>query len=265
MAVIIPFPVEDELHISASSVRVLHECMREYYFKYIQGIPRESVPEGMVMGSAIHKALAYFYLVLKQDGEDTPLGVLTDIVDEYLDKEEMPELKEEAGRLIKTFTEQGLHPSPKEILAVEQKFSLPLMDPETGENLTTVIGFWDLVTRNSDGSITVTDHKVVKRNDKAKATSPDLQMALYSWAAKQVFGATTVHLQYQDIIKNKTPKVDIKPITRTNPSSEETDAVQTLRSSNALVGLLVDQSNVEELMFPKKSWRCAGCGFRGRC
>jgi len=263
-ATIIPFPANEEIHISASAVNTLHECMREYYFRYVQGLPREQTSEPMVLGKAIHEALSYFYLVLKQDRELVPLEVLKEMTSAHLEKHDLTEHSEEAHRVLDVFYADGLRPEPETILAVEQKFSIPLLDANTGEILTHVVGFFDLVTANPDGSITVTDHKIVARNDKAKAESPDLQMALYSWAARQVFNAEVIHLQYQDVIKTKTPKLDIKPITRTDPIAEEHAALETIRSANALIGLLVDQSNVEQLMFPKRSWRCAGCGYRER-
>ncbi|MDA3862835.1 MAG: PD-(D/E)XK nuclease family protein [Deltaproteobacteria bacterium] len=262
MADIINFPVEEKIHISASAVNKLHGCMRDYYYKYVAGIPRESTPDAMLLGIALHRALSYFYLVLKQDKEECSLEVLQEVVNGKIEDEE---LQKEATRLLELFLKDGFKPDPEQIVAVEQKFELPLHDPETGELLSTVVGYWDLITRNKDESLTITDHKIVKRNNKAKAEAPDLQMALYSWATKNNFGAEKVNLQYQDIIRNKTAKHDIKQITRQDPQKEEADALTQLRSANNLISVLVAQDNVKELMFPNKSWRCKNCTYREIC
>jgi hypothetical protein len=76
--VINPVPQDESLHLSASSISTLIECPREFLYHYIQGQPPQDTGASLILGSAVHEGLAYFYNSLKQS--DTELS-LTELVD----------------------------------------------------------------------------------------------------------------------------------------------------------------------------------------
>ncbi len=61
------------LHVSASSLRVLRECPRQFLLQYLQGHRRERLSSRMVLGTAVHAALERFYRAV-MDGVAEPDG-----------------------------------------------------------------------------------------------------------------------------------------------------------------------------------------------
>ncbi len=263
------------LHISASALRTLHDCPREWFYRYVEGAPREHVPAGMVLGKAIHKALAFFYRCLR-DGDGAAFDDIVPIAAssilsavastprvQFRHGEDASTLVELASRLLEAFINDGYRPA--RVIAVEQPFSLPVVHPETGE-LTAyeerIVGAIDLIAEDG-GHVVVVDHKTASRADKEKAKRPDLQMALYSIAAKEMLGVERVDLRYQNVIKTKSAKVDVQDIQRTE--HDEAEAIEAVTSGLELIHVAVAHPEGKRLMGRRRSWRCKECSYRRRC
>lgn len=264
------------LHISASALRVLQECPREWWLRYVEGVPREDVSAGIVLGSAIHEALAAFYRGLRDDdppGLETLLGVASASITSAIDSElpvlfregdDEHSLRELAARLLEAFVREGFRPA--RVLAVELPFGLPVVHPETGEVLPyeeRIVGAIDLIAEDADGTIVVVDHKTAARADKEKAKRADTQMSLYAIATKKLLGIDEPDLRYQNLIKTKTARVESQEISRGD--RDETEAIEAVASGLELINLAVAHPNGKGLMGRRRSWRCKECSYRRRC
>ncbi len=265
------------LHISASALRTLHECPREWWFRYVEGAPREDVPASLVLGTAIHKALAFYYRCLRDGAAPVSADELVSIATVSIGREmdrDVPVLFRDgqdlhtitgiAARLLCAFVDHAYRPAT--VLAVEEPFSLSVVNPNTGEDLPfdeQIVGAIDLVAQNDEGTVIVVDHKTAARTDKNKARRPDLQMALYSIAAKEMFGVEQVELRYQNVIKTKVAKVEQQIVDRVEHA--EVEAIEAVVSGLELINLAVAHPNGKRLMGRRRSWRCGNCSYRQRC
>lgn len=268
---------QQDLYVSASALKTLDACGRQYWYHYVQGVPAEDVPARMVLGSAIHKALSIAYHHLR-DGEPVPvLNTLVSVAGAaitaavastpavHFDAGSGPgELVEEATRLLTAWAEQGYRPA--RVIAVEVPFNLPLMHPETGEVLPFeehVVGALDLVVAEDNGTVVVVDHKITSRLDRQKTEQPDLQMSIYAWAAEQMFNVDKVGLRYQDIVRTKTAKVEVQEVVRI--PHDEAEGIEAVASGLEVLHLALSHPKGKRLMGRRRSWRCKECGWRRHC
>ncbi len=269
-----PVPQDEGLHLSASSISTLIECPREFLYHYIQGQPPQDTSAALVLGSAVHEAIAFWYNSVKQSGTEPSLNELVEVASAAIDApqrapisfkkgESIESLKSQASAMLAAFLATGYRPS--HILAVELKFAMPLVNPFTGETLPEVLlGTFDLVEERN-GQIVVTDHKTAARIDADKVAAPDTQMALYSLAAKTLFDVDDVSLQYQFLTKSASPSVTLQTITRTDPAKEERGALTLAASASTIISLALTHPH-PQLVLPKhRTWRCPTCGYRSLC
>jgi len=265
-----------DLHVSVSALRTLDGCPRQWLYRYVVGCPAEDVSARLVLGSAVHRALALFYTAL-QSGEEPPLDHLIGVAGAAISQslasgtpvlfgagEDAEGLVNEARRLLGTFVDQGYR--PVRVLGVERPFALELTHPETGEVLgfeEKLIGAIDLLAEDADGRAVVVDHKISSRADATKAERADLQMAVYAWATKQILGVDEVGLRYQDVLRTKAAKVVLQDVQRS--PHDEAEALEAVAAGLDLVHLAVGSRNARRIMGRRRSWRCKDCGWRRRC
>ena len=263
------------LHISASALRTLHECPREWWYRYVEGVPREHVPVGIVLGKAVHEALALFYRGLR-DGYDVSLDELVDVATAsilraaeydppvlFRDDESAETIADLAARLLAVFVEDGYR--PERVVAVEVPFGLPVIHPGTGEVMPyeeRIVGAIDLIAEDG-GQVVVVDHKTAARTDQERAKRADLQMAVYSIAARDMLRIEQVELRYQNLVKTKIAKVGLQQIQRTE--HDEAEAIDAVASGLELIHVAVAHPEGKRLMGRRRSWRCKECGYRRRC
>jgi putative RecB family exonuclease len=268
---------EIDLYVSASALRTLESCPRQWWYRYLQGLKPQDVSARLVLGGAVHKALAHLYMHLMAGDTEPSLDDLVGVAGASIVKtaasdppvlfgdDESPEmLVQEAKRLLETFVEQGYRPA--KVLAVEKPFSLPIIHPQTGEVLDfeeQVVGAIDLIAQEDDGTVAVVDHKVVARADPTKAARADNQMATYAMAARELLGVDNVTLRYQNLVKTKTAKVVMQDIQR-NPN-DEVEVVEAVASGLTLINVAVGHPDGKLLMGRRRSWMCKDCGWRRRC
>ena len=60
----VPTTQRAALHVSVSQIRTFQICPRRYQFRYVLGATPEHVSSNLVLGSAVHSALAGYYLAL---------------------------------------------------------------------------------------------------------------------------------------------------------------------------------------------------------
>ena len=177
-----------ELHVSVSQVKTYLICPRKYELRYVRGLQPESRALALVFGSAIHEALAAFYVALQTDTEPAPEHIIT-VFGDALDAEcrEGPEvdegkttvgeIKDKGIALLRLFHEQVERPD--KVLAVEQPFTMDLTDPRSGqvieEQFTGVI---DAIIE-MHGQRVLVEHKTAARKWSQDQLEHDLQISAY--------------------------------------------------------------------------------------
>lgn len=256
------------IYLSASGLRTLEECPREFWLRYVRGLPREDLPPAMVLGSAVHAALATFYRSLR-DGVAVPdvaaMLVVAAAEIEAAVAGAVPvafeggmtadDLVAEAERMLVAFGPLAF--VPERVLAVEESFAVQLGDG--GEEL---VGVFDLVVEH-EGELWVIDHKVTKRSGVPRSTLEDRQLALYAWAAGELFGNETVRVFHQALVRTKVPKVELVEVPR--DERDEVEVGEALTAGFRFVELALASSDPRLLFSRRRNWRCDRCGHREAC
>ena len=266
-----------QLHVSASSLRTLLECPREFYYRYIRGFPRQDHPARMLLGTAVHKALAEFYACLKNNRPEPNLDTLVclagtsiaatvvgDIPIKFDDGEDPTDLVKEAERVLEAFLRDPFR--PHKILGVELRVSLALAHPDTGESPyeEALTAIFDLVIEDEAGVVYVIDHKITARFAPPKSTRFDLQLGLYAFAATELFPSTEpVRLAHHVLVRAKTPRVEVVDIPRAKNDSAE--AIEAAFSGLELIHVAVTHPEPLRLLGRHRSWRCGSCSYRRQC
>jgi len=173
------------INMSYSRLNTYEMCASKYYYTYIQKEERVFGPAA-TLGNIIHNTL-----------EDTVGGPLTEeILFErmhhhrgVLDPEhQIDKVLMDAGReMVLEFIDR--HEDEKfDILGKELPFELVI-----GSAL--IIGYIDLVTKDANGTIRITDYKSGKWEVAAKRIHEDLQVGLYALAASLMYPDTPVYAE----------------------------------------------------------------------
>jgi putative RecB family exonuclease len=168
------------MNLSYTRVETYLDCPQRYKFKYVDRIHEEPRPE-LEFGKLIHKILEFIH---------DPRNLTIPGVDLVMEKYEqswasLPEVEglepyRQVGREMLRNYYSAHVPGPDEVLAVEQKFRLPMDDHR-------LVGVMDRVDRTADGTIVITDYKTSKR----LPTQPDLarnkQVVIYHHSAGKLY------------------------------------------------------------------------------
>ncbi len=267
----------ERLHVSASAVSTLQECPRRFWYHYVVGAEEEHVASSLVLGKAVHRALALHYRSLRDEERTPELNELVSIAGSvivqaaasspgvlYREGEDAGSLVEQASRMLTVFRDEGYR--PVRVLAVELPFSTPLVHPRTGEVLAYdehIVGAIDLVAEEAGGEVVVVDHKTVARSDAQRAHRVDVQMAVYSGVAKAHFAAESVRLRYQQLVKTKVAKVEMLEVK--GEANDVAQSMEAVASAIEFIQVAVAHPRGKLLMGRRRSWKCRDCPSRRRC
>lgn len=167
--------------ISASKLKMFEKCPKQYYNKYVLGLPMKEWTAAH-MGHAIHTAIQAHLT-----RSENPLYVFTQAYNALteestaVDRRKIPDYKRLGISLIQQIKWDELTPRIDFFGPfVEREFFLPY--PNETAPLVYIQGIIDLVT-NKD---VVIDHK--SSRELPKDLSGDLQFVIYHWAIKELFG-----------------------------------------------------------------------------
>lgn len=268
--------MKSDLHVSAASLRLLESCPRAWSYRYLLGHPAEDTAPNLVLGRAVHAALARWFESHRDGTPEPALEEMQEVAfDVIADAErgsvpilvgnEDEDLRVETARLLTAFAQQPWR--PRRVVAVEAPFSLALTHhPVTGEAFSfeeQVTGVFDLVVEDEDGALAVVDHKTGKRMPVAEGGF-DLQMAVYAWAAERIYKpGRQVRLYHHVLTRTKTVKVELRVIP--TEVANVTEGVEAVVSGVELIHTAVSHPNPVRLLGRRRSWRCGSCSFRRRC
>lgn len=260
--------VFDELHVSVSQIKLFILCSRAFEFRYRIGLSPEHIPVPLAFGTAIHSGLATYYERILETGTP-PMAAEIDQAfrDSWASATSGPiplQVTEDEGddgahvdkgvAMLRAFHQYASTAGPVTVKSVEQRFSVPLFDPETGEVLEERLsGVVDLIVEE-DGRNVVIDHKSSAKKYGADQLRYDFQLTAYQLAAREL-GLGDVGLRFQIITKTKKPAVYAEDVRRDR--QDEADFL------SLAVGVLkaIDAG----ISFPLRGWQCRSCPFQSAC
>ena len=254
-------------HISFSQVNTYLICPLRYRFQYIDREEWQFKPAALTLGSAIHAAIEKYY-TNHLESKRTSLTDLQDIFDTrlYQDCAEV-EMKFKTGKDPVEIQQQGHamldcfleNVTPGDVLGVEEKFTLNVVDGETGETLDVpLVGRVDLIERTEDGNIVFVDYKTASTRYSEDSVQRNLQLTAYSLWAREAYSTEkneVIHLRFDVLLKNKTP-LHLKYQTQRTYQ----DAQRFVRML-----LMISEAIREEHFYPNPGWQCADCPFKVAC
>ena len=250
-------------HWSYSSVNQYLRCPLQFYFERVLKIPRSGISSGMLLGSAVHNALAVYHRALQSSEAIRWQQIRQELLEtwilreqhelvEYKSNESRDDLLDLGGALLQLYLKE---PPPKDIVQVEQPMMVPIHNSE-GEYLETpLMAIADLITRDEGGSLKVQEFKTSGRAYGAFEVEQSLQATCYVNAAWEVFGEWA-SVEYDVLVKTKTPKVQ-----RLKTSRNEDD----LRRLGDVVEHVERAVNANVFYPVETPMNCSTCSYRQQC
>jgi putative RecB family exonuclease len=249
-------------YLSASRITQYLMCPLKYRLVYVDRVDPDFLPSNLVLGSCIHSAIEGFYHNW-QEGIRMEAGEVINLFDDYFKagtdgKTLEPGCDREAVKnigksLLQVFARDV---QPAEVVGIEEKFRIPLVDLDTGEVITDLLGVFDLIELDSEGTPVVIDHKTAAKRYSDADLESNLQLTAYGLASRELHKIDgPVLLRIDAMIKNKTPVFDQKFSIRTI----ETDRKFFKLASDIL------QAMESGAFFPNTGWQCGSCQVRSFC
>ncbi len=205
---------KDRDYISFSAIRAYQACPLKYFFKYVAGLPEESVAATLIFGTAIHRAIEHHYRELLAGNAPPTVAAM---IEEYsagwqdregtqirFGKEETrQDLDETAKRMLAAFAVSSLAKPTGRILAVEETLR-GLVIP----GLPDLLGRLDLIIE-TDAELVISDWKTSRSRWTAEqAEDATEQLLLYAELALDFAPGKRVRLEFVVLTKTKEVAVD---------------------------------------------------------
>jgi putative RecB family exonuclease len=249
-------------HTSYSALNQYLRCPLQYYFERILKLPRPTQGSGLVLGSAIHAALADYHLGLQHRQPISIDDVRKIFVAAWSAREVERRVQYRAGEARADLIATGVSlletyirgPEPQGIVAVERPMLVPLSNSR-GEYLEKPLAtVLDLLTRDEQG-LTIHEFKTSGRAYSESEVALSLQPACYANAVLQKHGEWA-RIEYAILIKTKAPRLQRLPTSRTQQDIERLgDIVEN-----------VERAVAQKTFFPIETpLNCSGCPYRQPC
>ncbi len=250
-------------HWSYSSVSQYLKCPLQYYFERVVKLPRKGTTDAQVLGSAVHSALATHHRQL-QAGEATTAGSIRqaylDAWDSLIRDNQVVALggkpldnsRDLGLALVEVYLEQ---PPSGTIIAVESPMMAPIANSRGDYLQKPVMIVADLVSRQEDGTLQITEIKTSGRAYSESEVATSLQPTFYANALYETTGEEPA-VEFTVLVKTKVPKVQKIQAIRTTSDFG--------RSGNIIEA--VERSINAESFYPIESpLNCSGCSFYREC
>jgi len=250
-----------EKYLSFSRIRTYQNCPLRHYFRYVAGLPEDTVSASLVFGSAVHASLEHHFRELLIGNSPPDIGQLLTAYDAEwenrtneisLGRDDDPgKLRDTARRMLTAFQSHALSQPTGQILAVEESLSGELLP-----GLPPLLGRVDLIVETPDELI-ISDWKTSRSR----------------WSPEQVEDASEQLLLYADLARDFAPgkpiRTQIAVLTKSKETSIEQfsqrfDAIRLARTKR-VIGR-VQQAIDNEVFYPAPSpMSCGSCPFREPC
>ena len=200
-------------YLSHSAVSTYQSCPLKYYFRYVAGLPEETVSAALVFGGAIHQATEAHFRALLQ-GEPAPS--LDELIEAYRqpwsehDGQEVQyarnsgreQLDDLAHRMLTAFVDSDVAQPNGRILGIEEELTGELL-PDVPDLLARI----DLLVETDD-AVVLTDVKTARsRWSSDQVTASAGQLLLYQELVRPLATGKPLRLEFAVLTKTKSPEV----------------------------------------------------------
>jgi len=236
-----------------------------FKYRYVKRRKSAFRESALVLGSAVHGALAEFYRILQRENRRVSQAEMEGLFrvawKEQMDMalpvalgngETLAQLFETGLCMIQAFWKSA--PLPRKVLAVEDPWELDISSDWTGELLPRLVGVFDAVVIDENGEAIVLEHKTGSRRWSEHRIQYDSQISCYSLAAAHYFETTRVNVQL--MLTNKSGGVFEQYPTRRGPVDHKY-FIETLQGFFRAVEA--------EAFHPCRDWHCDRCPYAEEC
>ena len=249
-------------YVSWSAVSTFRTCPLKYKFRYVDGLPEESVSSALVFGSGIHTAVEQHYQALLAGDPKPDLDALLfayrsawlpqdpDRIS-YGSKETRETLDDLASRMLTAFLISPAASVQGRVLGVEEEIRGMLV-----EGVPDLYGRVDLLTEDAD-TLVVTDIKTSRGKwSQEQVEDSGEQLLLYSHLASEISPGKKIATRFLVLTKTKEPVVE-----------EHTREVNPAAVKRTLAGVERFWRAIESgVFYPAPSvMSCSSCGYRAAC
>jgi putative RecB family exonuclease len=249
-------------YVSWSAISTFRTCPLKYKFRYIDGVPEESVSSALIFGTGIHTAIEqHFQSILS--GEEQPdierlmftyrsawLPHDPDAI-QFGGSETRASLDALAARMLTAFLNSPAASVQGRVLGVEEEIRGMLV-----QGVPDLFGRVDLLTEDSD-SLMITDIKTSRgRWSQEQVEDSGEQLLLYSHLASEISPGKTLKTRFLVLTKAKDPVIE-----------EHTREVEPVNVKRTLAGVERVWRAIESgVFYPAPStMNCSSCGYRAAC
>jgi putative RecB family exonuclease len=249
-------------YISWSAISTFRTCPLKHKFRYIDGLPEESVSAALVFGSGIHSAVEqHFQAILSGDPKPDLNALLFAYRSAWLphepdaiqfgSKETRASLDALAARMLTAFLNSPAASVHGRVLGVEEEVRGELI-----RGVPDLYGRVDLLTEDSD-SLVITDIKTSRGKWSAEQVEDSgEQLLLYAHLASEISPGKKIATRFLVLTKAKEPVVE-EHVREVNPAAVKRTLAGVERVWRAI------ESGV---FYPAPSMMsCSSCGYRAAC
>lgn len=200
-------------YLSWSAISTYRSCPLRYFFRYIAGLPDETVSASLVFGSSIHRAIEHHFRELLIGN---PAPALADLVAAYqggwqeregqevrFSKDDRQALDKLAEKMLDAFRVHDLAQPPGTILAVEEELRGSII-PGIPDLLARV----DLIAETAD-ELVISDWKTSRSRWNADQVEDAAeQLILYSSLASDFAPRKRIRIDFVVLTKTKETNID---------------------------------------------------------
>jgi putative RecB family exonuclease len=249
-------------YISWSAISTFRTCPLKYKFRYIDGLPEESVSSALIFGTGIHTAVEQHYQAQLAGDPKPDLDALLfayrsawlphepDAI-QFGSKETRASLDALAARMLTAFLNSPAASVQGRVLGVEEEIRGMLV-----EGVPDLYGRVDLLTEDSD-SLVITDIKTSRGKwSQEQVEDSGEQLLLYSNLASEISPGKKLKMRFLIVTKTKEPVVE-----------EHVREVEPAAVKRTLAGVERVWRAIESgVFFPAPStMNCSACGYRAAC
>src|SRR5712692_1376157 len=246
--------------VSASSIQLYLTCSLKWRFQYWDRLPRLATSANQAIGIAIHAALNWLHKERKR-GRQVPLAEVLGVfeADWYAQISSGRIRFEDADasdRLVikgKELLTQFYHRPPDPVRDSEVRFSLPLVNPATGEVLDVPLrGVIDAVYE--DG--TIEEYKAPQKAPPLTELPDNVQLTVYAYAYEKLYGQPSKEIRKISLVRTKAPRIDVQTTGR-----DDSDYVRLFALANEVV-----KGVRAGIYIPSRGcWLCNDCEYDRDC
>lgn len=249
-------------YVSWSALSTFRTCPLKYKFRYVDGLPEESVSGALVFGTGIHTAVEQHYQAILSGDPKPDLDALLFAYRsawlphdpnavQFGSTETQTSLDALAARMLTAFLNSPAASVQGRVLGVEEPVRGLLV-----EGVPDLYGRVDLLTEDSD-SLVITDIKTSRGKwSPEQVEDSGEQLLLYSHLASEISPGKKVQTRFLVLTKTKEPVVE-----------EHAREVEPAAVKRTLAGVERVWRAIEGGQFypAPSTMACASCGYRAVC